>query len=208
MKKLKIIKNPLKVSVNQRSQDNIIELYPNTTQSKVNILSTDGLLQHSNGNYSYNINKLFSSKGKTTGSNHQNVKNKLTFDNVFNPKPVASTFIFPQAVPTIPPIIIGNLQNQPQISININNYNINNYSSSVNKSKVTDHITSPNKQTEPIKIFYSNANDNIKPMGNSRIKLVKKDKLDDSFSILPHSHSNIIKKAKSVYINLYRSKIY
>jgi hypothetical protein len=218
MKKLKIVKNPLTASLNMKKPEGLIDnVYPHTTQQS----RAENVLQQSEGNYFYNINKFVnSSKAKTIGTGQ---KSKLTFDNVFNnPKQLpGSAFIFPQNVnPTIiPPIIIGNMQNQPQISININNYNINNYSSSVNKSKVADIFTSPNKaNNEPVRLFNfpikggesivtsyqaksGVMNKQLEKNTNSKIKLVKsgaQNTADDSLIILPHSNSGVIKKAKSV----------
>jgi hypothetical protein len=189
MKKLKIVKNPLTQSLTTKDIDhlNLLNIYPNSKTSTIS----------GNNNYYYNINKINQPKPK---------KGKLTFDNVFNSK---ATNAFLQNA--IPPIIFGNMQNQPQISININNFNINSYTSG-NKSK--EMFASPKK--EPIRVFnYPRVNENQSrsnnvnvnnfenKLSNSRIKLVKRDLPDDeSFSILPHSNSNIITKSKKVNISL------
>jgi hypothetical protein len=260
MKKLKIVKNSLTQSINFKDleQINLLNIYPNTNpniQSKPNTNPTTTSLQRSGDNYFYNINKFVTPSSKLkqnmiSPGPTQQAKGKLTFDNVFNnnsntTKSNNNVFSFPQGnnanIPTIPPIIIGNMQNQPQISININNFNINNYSSSTNNKSAkfnNDLISSPMKK-EPIRIFnnnnlvkssdkqlinskYINVNtnsnlhsidnntNNLNNMGTnkqqqqlstSKIKLVKKDMKvsdDESFSILPHSNSNILRKSKKV----------
>jgi hypothetical protein len=209
MKKLKIVRNPLAQSLNLKELEhiNLINLYGNARTPASNVF------QHIDNNNFYNVNKVTNRQKQpyTTVLTQQAKGGKLTFDNVFNNKPTNGLVA---NLGSIPPIIIGgnlgNFQNHPQISININNFNINNYSSSVNKPKL-ELFGSPVK-AEPIKVLYpklscenvtqqstriTNESGYNRQLSNS--KLVKKDiNEEDSFVCPPHSNSNIIRKSKKV----------
>jgi hypothetical protein len=194
LKKLKIIKNPLAVSVDKAILHTSAKKTPQIfNYQTINSNVRDMSLNSKNLTPTY---RVMQSKSELPSMN--NKSGRLTFDGVFNKQDVKKINMNPF---NIPPIIIGSFQNQPQISININNYNINNYSS--NKLKNSINMSNNNiykKKNEPVKILHKPIEVNERPETRmNKIKLVKQDLFieDDSMSI-PHSNSNIIMRNKKV----------
>ena len=114
--------------------------------------------------------------------------NRLTFDAVFNKQEDK------KKAKIMPPIVIGSINNQPQINININNYNINNFSTKQSKKNIIFN----SKKSEPIKLIKQESTE------PNKIKDNNLDIFSEDESInLPHSNSNIIKLNKKVcYSNI------
>ncbi len=211
IKRLKIIKNPLTSSIDshvytsKKNNQNINSNFQNNLQ-----MSNGNLINNGSSKLLTPSTRITKSTIKTDIPNinninifQNNISNKsgrLTFDAVFNKQESKKNNIN-QFI--IPPIIIGNFQNQPQISININNYNINNYSS--NKLKTSFNLSNNNinnqvivkKKTEPVKITKP-IRDESRNDSKAKIKLVKQELfIDDSISIA-HSNSNILKPNRKV----------
>jgi hypothetical protein len=199
------VKNPLAVSLDKvnshssaKKTSNIFNYQPINNNLRDLSLNTKNLTP---------TYRALQSKSELPSMN--NKSGRLTFDGVFNKQDVKKINMNPY---NIPPIIIGSIQNQPQISININNYNINNYSSNKLKNSINLSNNNINKRKgDPVKII-ARPFDTEQPRPESRmnkIKLVKQNLFmnEDSISI-PHSNSNIIKPNKKVnFTNLVKHYI-
>jgi hypothetical protein len=189
LKKLKIIKNPLTISL-----DKVIHC---NTKKNAQIFSYQTINKEREINLNLkNITPTYKALHNKSELPFMNNKNgRLTFDGVFNKQDTKKINRIPY---NIPPIVIGNFQNQPHINININNFNINNYSS----NRLKESINLSNKKIyEPVKIITKpfDINEQRPESRISRINFVKQDLfIDEDSKSIPPSNSNIIKMNKKV----------